>query len=82
MNIGGHLSFLYVGASFGYIPRGLKVVQCPIFEEPPDRFPEWFYQLSYPPPQKKKQWKSVHISPGQHLLPPEIFTLAILCGVR
>jgi hypothetical protein len=52
MNIVELVSFLYVAASFGSMPRsgisGSQVVLCSICEEPSGRFPEWLYQFAIP----------------------------------
>jgi hypothetical protein len=54
MNIAEHVSLLYVGVSFGYMPRsgiagssGSNYVQ--FSKKPPDWFWEWLYQLAIPP---------------------------------
>jgi len=58
MNIVEHVSLLYVGASFGCLPKS----GCPIAgasgstmfsEEHPDCFPEWLYELAIPPTMEK-----------------------------
>jgi len=84
MNIVGHESLLYVGASFGYMPRRgiagssgsgmsnfLRNLQ-------PD------FQNGCTSLQSHQQWRSVLLSPypHQHLLSPEFLILAILSGVR
>jgi len=84
MNIVEHVYLLYVGVSFGYMPkRGIAGSSGSAIsnfsEEPPDRFPEWLSSL-----QTHQQWRNVPLSPHpcQHLLSPEILILAILTRVR
>jgi hypothetical protein len=84
MNIAEHVSLLYVGGSFGYIPgsgiagssgRTISNIlkNCQID-----------FHSSCTSLQCHQQWRSVPLSPHphQHLLSPEFLILAILTGVR
>jgi hypothetical protein len=84
MNIVEHASLLYVGASFGYIPRigisGSSDNTISNFL----RNHQTDFQSGCTSLQSQQQWKSVlsFPHPRQHLLPPEFLILAILTGVR
>jgi len=80
MNIVEHVSFLYVGASFGYMPKrgivGSSGSSRPSFLRN--------LQNGCTSLQSHQQWRRVPLSPHprQHLLSPEFLILAILTGVR
>jgi len=84
MNIVEHVSLLYVGASFGYMPSsdiaefGGKMTFNFLRNHQSDF---WSGCTSLQPHQ---QWRSAPLSPHphQHLLSPEFLILAILTGVR
>jgi len=84
MNIVDHVSFLYVGASFGYIPKrgiaGSSGTSMSNFL----RNLKTDFQNGCTSLQPHQQWRSVPLSPHprQHLLSPEFLILAILTGVR
>jgi hypothetical protein len=84
MNIVEHVSLLYVGAYFGYMPRSgiagsLGSIMSNFLRNMKSNF-----QNGYIGWQFHQQWRSVPLSPHphQHLLSPEFFILAILTGVR
>jgi len=73
VNIVEHVSFLYVGASFGYMPkRGIAGTSGSSMSNFLRNLQTDFHQ----------QWRSVPLSPHprQHLLSPEFLILAILTG--
>jgi len=80
MNIMEHVSFLYVGASFGYMPRsgiaGSSGSAMSIFL----RNLQTDFQNGCTSLQSHQQWGSVPLShhPRQHLLSPEFLILAII----
>ena len=84
MNIVEHGSFLYVGTSFGYMPRrgiaGSSDSAMSIFL----RNLQTDFQNGCTSLQSHQQWRSVPLSPHprQHLLSLEVLILAILTGVR
>ncbi len=83
MNIVAHVS-LYVGVSFGYIPRsgtaGSSGNTRPNFL----RNLQSDFQSGCTSLQPHQQWRSAPLSPHphQHLLSPEFLILAILTGVK
>ena len=84
MNIVEHVSFLYVGESFGYLPRsgiaGSSGSTMSIFL----RNHQTDFQSGCTSLQYHQQWRGVPLypHPHQHLLSPEFLILAILTGVR
>ena len=80
MNIVEHVSFLYVGACFGYMPSsdiaGFSGNTMSNFLRN--------FQCGCTSLQSHQQWRSVPLSPHplQHLLSPEFLILAILTDVR
>jgi hypothetical protein len=83
MNIVVHVSLLYVGASFGYIPRsgiaGSSDRAMPNFLRNHQIDFQSCTRLQFHP-----KWRSIPRSPHscQHLLSPEFLILAILSDVR
>jgi hypothetical protein len=84
MNIVEHVSLLYVGASFGYMPRSGIAGSSGSTMSNFLRNRQTDVQSGCSSLQFHEQWKSVSLSPHphQHLLSPEFFILAILTGVR
>jgi hypothetical protein len=83
MNIVEHESLLYVGESFGYIPRsGIAGSSGNMSNFL--RYHQTDFQSGCISLQSHQQWKSVPLSPYpcQHLLLTEFLILAILTGVR
>jgi len=84
MNIVEHVSLLYDGASFGYMPKrgiaGSSGSSMSNFL----RNLQTDFQNGFTSLQSHQQWRSVPLSPHpcQHLLSPEFLILAILTGVR
>jgi len=82
MNIVEHVSLLYVGTSFGYMPRngiaGSSGSNMPNFL----RNHQTDFQSGCTSFQSHQQWKSVPPHPHQNLLSPEFLIIAILTGVR
>ena len=80
MNIVEHVSLLYVGASFGYMPRSDIAKSSGHTMSNFLRNPQTDFQSGCPSLQSHQQWRSVLLSPHphQHLLSPEFFILAIL----
>jgi len=84
MNIVGHVSLLYVGASFRYMPKrgiaGSSGSSMSNFQ----RNLQTDFQNGCTSLQSHQQWRSVPLfpHPRQHLLSPEFFILVILTGVR
>jgi hypothetical protein len=84
MNMVEHVQLLYVGASFGYIPRhGLAGFSSSTMSNFP-RNCQTNFQSCCTSLQSHQQWRSVphSLHPLQHLLSPEFLILAILSGVR
>jgi hypothetical protein len=80
MNIVEHVFLLPVGTSSRYMPRrGIAGFSSSIISNFLRNLQSGCTSL-----QSHQQWRSVHLSPHshQHLLPPELFILAILTGVR
>ena len=84
MYIVEHVSLLYVGASFGYMPRNGIAVSSGSTTSNFLRNPQIDFQRGCTSLQSHQQWRSVLLSPHphQHLLSPEFLILAILTGVR
>ena len=83
MNIVEHVSLLYVGASFGYMPRtGIVRFSGRIISNFLRNY-QTDFQSCCTSLQSHQQWRSVPLSPHsrQHLLSPEFLILAILTGV-
>jgi len=84
MNIVEHVSLLYVGASFGYMPkRGIAGSSGSSMSNFLRKL-QTDFQNGCTSLQFHQQWRSVPLSlhPHQYLLSPEILILAILTGVR
>jgi hypothetical protein len=84
VNIVEHVSFLLVGTSSGYMPRGGI---AGFFGSTMSNFlrnHQTDLQSGCTSLQSLQHWRSVPLSPHprQHLLSPEFLTLAILTGVR
>jgi hypothetical protein len=84
MNIVEHVSLLYVGASFGYMPRSGVAESSGSTMSNFLRSCQTDFQSYCTSLQSHQQWRSVPLSlhPCQHLLLPEFFILTILTGVR
>jgi hypothetical protein len=84
MNIVGHVSFLPVGTSSGYVPRRGIAGSSGITMSNFLRNRQTDFQSSCTSLQSHQQWRSVPLSPHppQHLLSPEFLILAILTDVR
>jgi len=84
MNIVRHVSLLYVGASFGFMPRRGRGGSSGRNMSNFLRNSQTDFQSGCTSLQSHQQWKSIPLSPHphQHLLSPEFFILAILTGVR
>ena len=83
MNIAKHVSLLYVGASFGYMPRTGIVRSSGRIISSFLRNYQTDFQSCCTSLQSHQQWRPVLLSPYpcQHLLSPEFLNLAILTGV-
>jgi len=83
MNIVEHVSLLYVGASFEYVPRRGIARSLGSGMSNFLRYLQNDLQSGCTSLQSHQQWNSVPLSPHprQHLLSPEFFILAILTGV-
>jgi len=84
MNIVEHVSLLYVGASFGYMPkRGIALSSGSAMSNFLRNL-QTDSQSGCTSLQSHQQWRSAPLSPypHQHLLSPEFFILAILTGMR
>jgi hypothetical protein len=84
MNKGEHVVLLYVGESFGYMPRsGIAGFSDSTMSNTMRNYKTDF-QSGCISSQSQQQWRSVPLSPHpcQHLLSPEFWILAILTGVR
>jgi hypothetical protein len=84
MNIVEHVSLLYVGESFGYMPRSGIVGSLGNTMSNFLRNFQTDFQSGCTSLQSHQQWRSVPLSPHpcQNLLSPEFFILAILTSVR
>jgi hypothetical protein len=84
MNIVGHVSLLYVEASFGYMPRSGIAEPSGKTMSNLLRNSQADFQSVYTNMQSHQQWRSVPLSPHpcQNLLLPKILVLDILTGVR
>jgi len=83
MNIVEHVSLLYVGTSFGYMPRsGIAGPSGRTMSNLP-RNCQIDFQSGFTSLPSHQQWKSVLLSqhPHQHLLPSVFLILVILTGV-
>jgi hypothetical protein len=84
MNIVGHVSFLLVGTSSGYMSRrGIAGTSCSTMYNLL-RNRQTDFQSGFKSFQSHQQWRSLPLSPHphQHLLSPEFLILAILTGVK
>jgi hypothetical protein len=84
MDIVEHVSLLYVGTSFGYMPRsGIAGLSGNTMSNFLRNFQRDF-QSSCTSLQSYGQWRSVSFSPHshQHLLSPQFLILAILISLR
>jgi hypothetical protein len=84
MNIVEHMSLLYVGTSFVYIPRSGIAGSSRRSISSFLRNCQTNFQIHSTSLQYLQQWRSVPFSlhPSQHLLSPEFLILVILTGVR
>ena len=84
MNIVEHVSLLYVGASFGYMPRRGKAGSSGSAMSNFLRNLQTDFWSGCTSLQSHQQWRSIPLSPHprEHLLSPEFLILAILTGVR
>jgi hypothetical protein len=84
MNIVEHVSLLYVGASFGYMPRSGIAGSSGSTMSNFLRNHQTVFQSACISLQSDHQWRSVPLSPHphQHLLSPEFLILIILTDVR
>jgi len=84
MNIVEHVSLLYVGVYFGYMPRSCKARSSGSTMSNFWRKHQTDFQSGCNNLQFYQQWSSVPFSshPCQHLLSPAILILAILTGMR
>jgi hypothetical protein len=83
MNIVEHVSLLYVGASFGYMPRSGIVGSSDSTMSSFLRNLQTDFHSGCTSLQSHQQWRSVlSPHPRQHLLSPEFLILAILTSVR
>jgi len=78
------MSLLYVGASFGYMPRSGNPGSSGRTMSSFLRNLQTDFQSGCTSLQSRQQWRSIPLSPHprQHLLSPEFLILAILTGVR
>jgi len=83
MNIVGHVSLLYVGASFGYVPRSGIAGSSGNTMSTFLRNLQIDFQSGYTSLQSHQQWGSV-LSPNrrQRVSSPKVLILAILTGLR
>jgi len=84
MNIVEHVSLLYFGPSFEYMPRSDIAASAGSIMSNFLRKLQTDFQSGCTSLQSDQQWRSVPLSlhPRQHLLLPEFLILAILTGVR
>jgi len=84
MNIVEHVSLLYVGASFGCMPRSGIAGSSGSTMSNLLRNLQTDFQSGCTSLQSHQQWRSVPLfsTSSQHLLSPEFLILAILTGVR
>jgi hypothetical protein len=84
MNIVKHVSLLYVGASFGYMPRSSIVGSLGSTMSSFLRNCQIYFQSGCTSLQSLQQWRNVSLSPHpcQNLLSSEFLILTILTGVR
>ena len=84
MNIVEHMSFLYVGASFQYIPRNCLAGSSGNTVSNFLKNRQTDFQSDFTSLQSHQKWRNVHLSPHpcQHLLSPEFLILSILPVVR
>jgi len=83
MNIVEHMSFLYVGAPCGYMPKRGIARSSGSSMSNFLRNLQTDFQNGFTSLQSHQQWRSVPLSPHprKHLLSPEFLILAILIGV-
>ena len=84
MNLVDHVSFLPVGTSSGYMPRGVIAGSSGSTMSNFLSNHQTDFQSGCTSLQSHQQWRSVPLSPHpcQHLLSPVILILAILTGVK
>lgn len=84
LNIVEHMSLLYVGASFWYMPRSIRAGSLGSTMYNFLKNLQTDFQSGCSSLQSHQQWRSGPLSPHphQHLLSPEFLILAILTGVR
>jgi hypothetical protein len=84
MNIVEHVPLLYVGASFGYMPRSGLARSSGWTISNFLRNHQIDFQSRWTSFQSHQQWRSVSLSPHscQHLQLPEVLISGILTGVR
>jgi len=84
MNIVEHVSLLYVGGSFGYMPRRGIAGSSGSTMSNFLRNHQTDFRSGCTSLQSHKQWRSVPLSPHlhQHLLSPGFLILSILIGMR
>jgi hypothetical protein len=84
MHIVDQVSLLYVGASFGYMPRSGIAGSSGSTVSSFLRNRQTDFHSGCTSLQSHQQWKNIPLSlhPHQHLLSPELLILAIVTGIR
>ena len=79
-----HVSLLYVGASFGYMPRSFRAGYSSRTISIFLRTQQKVFQSVFTSLQSHQQWRSIPLSPHdlQHHLSPEFLNLGIQIGMR